>query len=161
MNLGPSVNSSAGELGSAISANGSTLYFSSRRPGGLGGGDIYQASIEPIERVVDFNSDGRIDFKDFSLLALYWLQDEPSVDIAPPLGDHMVDCKDIVVFAEKWLEDLRLVAHWKLDEEAGGIANDSAGENDGTVYGDPSWRPTAGFTSALKTLLVQQASSPA
>ncbi|MHC4434979.1 MAG: hypothetical protein ACYTBS_24340 [Planctomycetota bacterium] len=101
VNLGPTVNNSAGDSASSISADGSILYFSSRRPGGLGSGDIYQVPVVP---VVDFNGDERIDFKDFSLLALYWLQDESLVDIAPPLGDNMVDCKDIVVFAEHWPE---------------------------------------------------------
>ena len=32
-----------------------------------------------------------------------------------------------------------LVAHWKLDEGSGGTATDSAGSNDGTVYGDQTW----------------------
>lgn len=30
-----------------------------------------------------------------------------------------------------------LVAHWKLDEGSGSTAYDSAGSNDGTLYGDP------------------------
>ena len=31
------------------------------------------------------------------------------------------------------------VAHWKLDETSGSIAYDSAGNNDGTLYGNPVW----------------------
>ena len=37
-----------------------------------------------------------------------------------------------------------LVGHYRLDEEAGNIAHDSAGQNDGILYGDPVWQPTAG-----------------
>ena len=32
-----------------------------------------------------------------------------------------------------------LVARWKLDEGSGNITADSAGDNDGTLYGDTSW----------------------
>ena len=34
-----------------------------------------------------------------------------------------------------WAVDPNLIAHWKLDEGAGTAANDSAGANNGTVYG--------------------------
>jgi hypothetical protein len=36
------------------------------------------------------------------------------------------------------------LAHWKLDEEAGNTAYDSAGQNDAFLVGDPVWRPDAG-----------------
>ena len=53
---------------------------------------------------VDFNGDGKVDFKDYSKLAQYWRQDESSVDLAPPpLGDDMVDFKDLAVLVESWL----------------------------------------------------------
>jgi len=55
-------------------------------------------------RVVDFNGDGKVDFKDFSILAQYWRQGEPSVDIAPiPNGDDIVDFKDAAILARCWL----------------------------------------------------------
>jgi Tol biopolymer transport system component len=47
VNLGPSVNSRAGDAGSYLSADGQMLYFSSRRPGGHGGDDIWQAPLLP------------------------------------------------------------------------------------------------------------------
>jgi hypothetical protein len=54
----------------------------------------------------DINSDGKVDFKDFSKLAEYWQQDEPSVDIAPgPNGDGIVDIQDVAILAWYWLED--------------------------------------------------------
>jgi len=52
---------------------------------------------------------GRVDFKDFSILAQYWRQDEPSVDIAPlPSGDGKVDFKDVSLLAENWLTAWRI-----------------------------------------------------
>jgi hypothetical protein len=41
VNLGPIVNSSAGDLGPAISPDGLALYFYSSRPGGSGGNDLW------------------------------------------------------------------------------------------------------------------------
>ncbi|MCX5637519.1 MAG: MBL fold metallo-hydrolase [Planctomycetota bacterium] len=43
-----------------------------------------------------------------------------------------------------WLEDLALIAHWKLDEAGGNLAYDYAGGNTGTLYGGPVWQPTGG-----------------
>jgi hypothetical protein len=37
-----------------------------------------------------------------------------------------------------------LVGLWKLDETEGDIAHDIAGDNEGTLYGEPVWQPTAG-----------------
>lgn len=37
------------------------------------------------------------------------------------------------------------VAHWKLDEVEGPIAFDSAGANDGVLYGSPLWLPEGGI----------------
>jgi beta-lactamase regulating signal transducer with metallopeptidase domain len=45
VNLGPIVNTTAHECGPKISADGSTLYFCSTRPGGAGNWDIWQVSI--------------------------------------------------------------------------------------------------------------------
>jgi len=41
--------------------------------------------------------------------------------------------------------DVRLVAHWKFDETAGNIAHDNSGDNDGILFGNPIWQPTAGM----------------
>jgi len=142
VNLGPPVNTSADNGCPNISADGRTLYFISDRPGGYGSSDFWQAPIIP---VVDFNGDGKVDLKDFSKLAQYWGQNESSVDMGPmPLGDGRVDIQDLAVFAEYWLFDFRLIAHWKLDEMEGIVAEDSAGDNNGTLYGDPTWQPTGG-----------------
>src|SRR6266446_2684389 len=41
VNLGPAINSAFSDQGPAISKNGLSLYFTSNRPGGLGGFDMY------------------------------------------------------------------------------------------------------------------------
>ncbi|MCK4461901.1 MAG: PD40 domain-containing protein, partial [candidate division Zixibacteria bacterium] len=48
VNLGPILNSPYGDLSPSISADGSTLFFCSHRPGGFGGLDIWQATIMPL-----------------------------------------------------------------------------------------------------------------
>jgi Tol biopolymer transport system component len=103
MNLGPAVNSSANEGMPILSANGSTLYFCSDRPGGSGGYDLWQVTILP---VVDFNADGNIDTDDLLILIGYWGQDESLCDIGPtPLGDGIVDMEDLKVFMSYWEQE--------------------------------------------------------
>jgi Tol biopolymer transport system component len=97
-NLGPSVNTPAGEVGPFISPDGSALYFSSNRPGGQGGWDIWQAPIIPI---VDFNGDGKVDRLDMGALMINWGTDNSLYDIGPtPFGDGIVDSNDLMVLAE-------------------------------------------------------------
>ncbi|GAG34187.1 unnamed protein product, partial [marine sediment metagenome] len=109
VNLGPVVNSSAMEGCPSISADGSTLYFNSDRPDGVGGYDIWQVRVRPMNAIADFNRDKIVDFKDFSEFSLYLFQDEPWFDIAPaqPFGDGIVDFKDVGVFSENWLSSTR------------------------------------------------------
>lgn len=52
VNLGPPVNSPYWESQPSFSSDGKTIYFSSNRPGGVGGKDIWQATI------VGFKSNG-------------------------------------------------------------------------------------------------------
>jgi hypothetical protein len=42
------------------------------------------------------------------------------------------------------VHDSHLLAHWALDETEGGIAYDSAGDDDGTLNGSPLWQPAGG-----------------
>lgn len=42
-NLGPSINTTSTESGASVSTDGHTLYFTSNRPGGFGGTDLYMA----------------------------------------------------------------------------------------------------------------------
>jgi len=142
VNLGPTVNSSTWDAHPAISADGSTIFFMSERPGGLGGYDLWQVSIVPI---VDFNGDGIVDSTDMCIMVDYWGTDEPLCDIGPmPWGDGIVDVQDLIVLAEHLFEDYRLAARWKLDETEGDIAYDSVATNDAVVIGDAIWQPDGG-----------------
>jgi hypothetical protein len=53
----------------------------------------------------DFDSSDTIDFDDFALLAQYWLENEPSVDIAPSGGDCVIDYLDLKVLVDNWLNE--------------------------------------------------------
>lgn len=49
----------------------------------------------------DFDKDCDVDFEDLTKLVLYWLENEPSVNIAAP--DEIIDFADYAVLAESWL----------------------------------------------------------
>ena len=49
-----------------------------------------------------------------------------------------------MISSDNWPEYSPLIAHWALDEAEGDIAHDSAGENHGTLSGDPAWQPAGG-----------------
>jgi hypothetical protein len=120
--------------------------FYGQLAGGYGYSDLWQVQVEP---VLDFNGDGIVDVEDVSRLADYWGQEESSVDIAPgPYGDGVVDFNDLELLMSYWeqeVNDLSLIAHWKLDETDGNTASDSAGGCDGVVYGEPLWQPDSGM----------------
>ena len=102
VNLGPTVNDSYDDMNPYISPDGSTLFFISERPGGLGELDIWQASVKPI---VDFNADGILDLVDMVMLIDHWETDNPLYDIGPMLwGDGVVDREDLKVFITYWEE---------------------------------------------------------
>ena len=142
---GPPVNTLYQDTDPSIQFDGSMLYFASTRAGGIGGQDIWQMSIAPVRTIPDFNNDGKVDLKDFCLLARHWLQDEPSVDISPPPdGDSIVDYKDMAGLAEYWLTYPGLIAHWKLDETQGNIAYNSEVNINGILQGEPQWQRAEG-----------------
>jgi hypothetical protein len=62
-----------------------------------------------------------VDEQDLALLTDYWQQEIPDIDLI-----------------------VHGIAHWKLDEKEGLIAHDSAGANNGTLFGLPTWQPTGG-----------------
>ncbi len=153
VNLGPPINSFAYDIAPNFSADGSTLYFSSLRPGGFGGYDIWQVSITPI---VDFNGDGIVDSKDMCIMVDHWGEDYSLCDIGPtPLGDGIVDVQDLIGLAEHLFEEVKdptFVAHWALDEIEGDIAYDSVGENHAEVMGSAVWQPTGGVVDGALLL---------
>ena len=104
VNLGPTINTSAREHYPIIFPDGSALFFTSNRPGGCGGKDIWQAPILP---VVDLNGDGIVDSTDMCILVDHWGTDEPLCDIGPmPWGDGVVDVQDLIVLSEHLFEEV-------------------------------------------------------
>jgi hypothetical protein len=127
------------ELGPRFSSDGRTLHFNALRDGKW---DNWQLPIIPI---VDFNGDGKVDVADVSIMVEHWHTDYSLCDIGPmPWGDGFVDAQDLAVLAEYLVEDSRPVAHWKLDEDQGSIAYDSAGIQDADLHGGPVWHSSGG-----------------
>jgi hypothetical protein len=150
VNLGPVVNSPAFEECAFPSADGTTLYWDSGRPGGYGGHDIWQAPIIPI---VDFNGDGKVDGQEVLAIADHWGQNEVPYDIGPTaLGDGVVDVNDLIVLADyigtEWV-DPTLLAHWPLDEGAGSVALDRVGGHDAMIVGSVVWQADGKVGGAL------------
>lgn len=48
------------------------------------------------------------------------------------------------ISSDNWPKYSPLLAHWKLDETEGNVAQDSAGDNDGICNGEPLWQPAGG-----------------
>jgi uncharacterized protein (DUF2141 family) len=85
-----------------ISADGSTLYFTTYRYDGLAE-DLCQAAIIPI---VDFNGDGKVDTADLVMLIDGWGTADKLYDIGPmPWGDGIVDVEDLKVFIKYWEQE--------------------------------------------------------
>jgi Tol biopolymer transport system component len=142
VNLGPTVNSSVRDFAPEMSPDGCMLHFTSNRPGGVGGWDLYGVPIVPI---VDFNGDGIVDAVDMCIMVDYWGTDEPLCDIGSmPWGDGIVDVNDLIILAEYLFTYPGAVAYWKLDETEGDLAQDSVGDNDGVMFGDAVWQPDGG-----------------
>jgi len=91
----------------------------------------------------DFNRDYLVNGSDLAILALHWLNADCNIPYWCDKTDldfsSTVEMVDFAVFADNWMarEDwwLQPVAHWKFDEGEGSIAFDSAGHNDGIIYG--------------------------
>jgi len=138
VNFGPAINTSGGDGAPSLLPDQKTLYC------GIGGDyDGYEVPIVPI---LDFNSDGIVNVEDIVIITEHWGENYPLCDIGPaPWGDGIVDIQDLAVLTE-YIEpiDQTLIAHWTLDETEGDIAQDSAGDNDAFVIGNPVWLPSGG-----------------
>ena len=104
----------------------------------------------------DFNADGIVDGMDLCNLVEHWQTDYPPCDIAPPpFGDGIVDVQDLILLSEHLFEEIlppELVAYWKFDEIDSTIAEDRAGDNHGTVYGEALWQPDSGMKAGALSL---------
>ncbi|MHC4175396.1 MAG: Kelch repeat-containing protein [Planctomycetota bacterium] len=106
---------------------------------------VFTSAVYASDSIVDFNGDGTVDAADMCIMIDHWGTGESLCDIAPaPFGDGIVDVQDLIVLAEHLFTYPGAVAYWKLDETEGSSAHDSAGDNDGTVNGNPLWQPTGG-----------------
>lgn len=63
---------------------------------------IISGQLTGEELLGDFTGNGFVDFEDLEILVSYWLQNEPSVDIAPPGGDGIVNFLDFAGLAQNW-----------------------------------------------------------
>lgn len=150
VNAGPLVNTAFDEYAPMISADGSTLYFTSIRCGGSGRGnyDLWQAPILP---VIDFDDDGTVGINEVLTMIDSWGTGDRLCDIGPmPWGDGVVDEADLEVLMSYWGQEItvgkpELVAHWAFDEMEGSTAHDIAGVYDANLVGDPIWRPAGGM----------------
>lgn len=92
-------NVTAMTIGFGDGSGSGTVYFDDIR--------LYPPRCVPslAKPVGDFTNDCTVNFEDFAKLSRYWLQEELSVDIAPPPdGDGMVNIQDFAVFVDSWLE---------------------------------------------------------
>jgi hypothetical protein len=157
VNLGAAINTAFADIDAMISADGSTLYFSSNRFSATwcgwyqSGYNIYEVPILP---VVDFDDDGTVAMNDLLILIESWGSDYSKCDIGPmPWGDGVVDAADLEALMKYWGQDVTgLIARWKLDESEGTVAYDSAGNNDANLVGDPVWQPTGGWVDGALEL---------
>lgn len=95
----------------------------------------------------DLSGDYFINFKDFSLLALHWMEScsEPNWCEGSDLNqDTVVDYNDLEIICRDWLKltglDDGLIAYWSFDEGTGSTVHDYSGnEINGEIYGDVNW----------------------
>jgi hypothetical protein len=110
----------------------------------LGTGDGIQLWQGPPAPDVDFTGDGKVNFKDYSILAQHFSLNELSVDLAPPpFGDGVVDRKDLSVFVESWLTATTIPP---LPEQAGN-PDPPDGATDVNSTAMLSWTAGSGATS--------------
>jgi len=106
------------------------------------------STYPPCWPLCDFDRNYFINSIDFSVLAKYWMNTNCGIPYWCGKSDvdfsGTIDSNDLGILAGDWLLEsdywwLQPISHWKFDEGEGDIANDSAGNNDGTLVGDPSW----------------------
>ncbi|HUT28853.1 MAG TPA: S8 family serine peptidase [Sedimentisphaerales bacterium] len=91
----------------------------------------------------DLSRDYLVNFIDFAMFAEHWRDQDCNIPSWCAKSDldlsGETDGNDLHIFVENWLvkEDQWLlpVAHWRFDEGEGNTAYDSAGNNDGNIYG--------------------------
>ncbi len=91
VNIGPPVNSTYADGEQGISSDGTTLYFESYRPGGLGGGDIYysvqtgtgwSAPVNIGPPINTSSNEGQVTFAANDPLTMYFTSDRNNIGSA-------------------------------------------------------------------------------
>jgi hypothetical protein len=95
-----------------------------------------QARLAPVRVLPDFNGDGRVNFKDFALLAQHWESGVFTFDISPPLkGDGVVGIRDLAGLSYYWLN--RWSSWWPAFELPSGSELAQAEDSVATGYDSP------------------------
>jgi subtilisin family serine protease len=115
---------------------------------GWGRVDARAALDMVLAKRADLNNDWKVDEADQAILMRAMETGDLSADIAPAAKrDGVVDTNDLELLTQYLgtvIPELGLIAQWKLDETEGRVAFDSAGTNNGTLIGNPTWQPTGG-----------------
>jgi len=105
-------------------------------------------SYPPCWPLCDFDRNYFINSIDYSILAKYWMNTNCGIPYWCGKSDvdfsGTIDSNDLGILAGDWLLEsdywwLQPLSHWRFDEGSGTTAYDSAGNNNGTLYGDPCW----------------------
>jgi hypothetical protein len=86
----------------------------------------YAGIVIESNSTADLNNDSNTDFIDFAVMASHWFEQNFSSELVG-----------------------QIVGWWEFDDGNGTTAHDSAGDNHGTLYGDPNWVPGCVGTHAL------------
>ena len=130
VNLGPTINTSAWDFGPHITADGRTLLFSSGKPGGFGGHDMYVTTRattsdpwkEPVnlgpvvnssadERCPNISADGfaiRFHSNRAGGYGGWDIWQAPILPVVDLNGDRVVDSADMCIIVDHWGEDYPL-----------------------------------------------------
>lgn len=68
--------------------------------GTLTNGQQYYSLILSASSLTDFNGDRSVDLNDLDILSNNWLENVPSIDVAPPGGDGIINFLDFEIFAQ-------------------------------------------------------------
>ncbi|HUU20850.1 MAG TPA: LamG-like jellyroll fold domain-containing protein [Sedimentisphaerales bacterium] len=127
VSLGPTINTSAWDFGPHITADGRTLLFSSGKPGGVGGHDMYVTTRattsdpwkEPVnlgpvvnssadERCPNLSADGfaiRFHSNRFDGYGGWDIWQAPILPVVDLNGDRVVDSADMCIMVDHWGTD--------------------------------------------------------
>jgi hypothetical protein len=148
VNLGPSINTEFSEFHSAISADARTVFFSSDRPGGFGGDDLWVAQRS--HRNADWESAQNLGPK-FNTASL-----EGCLELSPD-GHWLFFCSaglgsdtDLEIYAAYRRENNDNFG-WEQPSNLGKRVNSHLNDGDPTIFIDPKTGVVTLYFARLKT----------